>query len=492
MTSRWFVLSLLLAGSAGCTVDIGPAQGPRIRVVSDISRTDTIDAAPTQPIVIEITDSTGRPAFVGVTAFGIPAQTSSEQPGMFVYDEAGNPTVGLTVRGDGRATFHVIFGRRAGQAGVVISAPDLRLTDTLLFTVNPGAATHLALIPAFPVVVLGASYQQGALVLDRADNDLNRSSAVTFSGLNTGITVSSSGLVRGTEYARAGIRATYLQISETGLVSVVPAGRLATVITLGTFGQPNETSVTVLGMDGSPARRYSTPPLDASDAVWNADATRIYYVGTPRASNQPQRIYSLRVADGAFSPLIADTVSALVGEKLSSPAVSRDGAWVYFIRLIGFTTTGEVWRVHPDGTGLTPLLTNHVFRASLAPSPDGTRLAYVESAGGAATENEIKILDIQSGNTLTIAGTGAGEIRWSPTANRIAIKGDGVLYVMNADGSGLTQIGAYDSFFTGLDWSPDGRWVLANLTGIPTIIDPATGLELPLNIVGVGDSWSPQ
>ncbi|HMH25961.1 MAG TPA: hypothetical protein VK542_05155, partial [Gemmatimonadaceae bacterium] len=142
--------------------------------------------------------------------------------------------------------------------------------------------------------------------------------------------------------------------------------------------------------------------------------------------------------------------------------------------------------------GLTPLLTNHVFRASLAPSPDGTRLAYVESAGGAATENEIKILDIQSGNTLTIAGTGAGEIRWSPTANRIAIKGDGVLYVMNADGSGLTQIGAYDSFFTGLDWSPDGRWVLANLTGIPTIIDPATGLELPLNIVGVGDSWSPQ
>lgn len=492
MKSRWIVLSLLLTSLAACTVDIGPAQGPRIRVISDISRIDTIDAAPTQPIVIQITDSAGRPAFVGVTAVGIPPLTPTEQPGMFVYDEAGNPAVGLSVRSDGRATFRVIFGRRAGQAGVVISVPDLSLTDTLLFTVNPGAATHLALVPAIPVVVLGGTYQQNAIVLDRADNDLNRSSGVTFSALNTGITVSSSGQVRGTAYGRAGIRATYLQVSETGLVSVVPAGRLATVVTVGTFGQPNETSVTVLGMDGTTSRRYSTPPLDASAAVWSADATRIYYVGTPRASNQPQRIYSLAVAEGTFSPLIADTVTALVGEKLSSPAVSRDGAWVYFIRLIGFTTTGEVWRVHSDGTGLTPLLTNHVFRASLAPSPDGTRLAYVESAGGAASENEIKILDIQSGNTLTIAGTGAGEIRWSPIADRLVLKGNGVLYVMNADGSGLTQVGAYDSFFTGLDWSPDGHWILANLTGIPTIIDPATGLELPLNIVGVGAAWSPR
>jgi Tol biopolymer transport system component len=158
--------------------------------------------------------------------------------------------------------------------------------------------------------------------------------------------------------------------------------------------------------------------------------------------------------------------------------------------------SGDIWRVHPDGTGLARLVTAGVagspLRTSPSPSPDGTRLAYVE--GDATTANYVRILDLQSGSTLTIPAPGAAEIRWSPTADRIAVKsGAGSLYVMNADGSQLTQLAPPTSYFIGLDWSRDGRWIVANLGGVPTILKPTTmGLRLPLSIPGVGDSWSPQ
>jgi Tol biopolymer transport system component len=108
------------------------------------------------------------------------------------------------------------------------------------------------------------------------------------------------------------------------------------------------------------------------------------------------------------------------------------------------------------------------------------------------TANDIKVLDLQSGSTLTISGSGADEIRWSPTADRIATKGGAGLYVVNADGSGLTQLVENPYSFTGLDWSPDGRWIVANLNTTPTVLDTVTGLQLPLVFHGEGLSWSPR
>ena len=128
-------------------------------------------------------------------------------------------------------------------------------------------------------------------------------------------------------------------------------------------------------------------------------------------------------------------------------------------------------------------------RLSPAPSPDGTRLAYVEKTSSA---NDIQILNLATGNTFTIRGLGPDELRWSPTADRLATKGQVGLYVVNADGTGATQLAADISFFTGLDWSPDGQWIVANLWGLPTIVNPTTNLQLPLDFRGEGQSWIPR
>ena len=498
MIRRWSVLCPLLAAVAACTVDIGaPNKVPRIGIVSDISRTDTIDAEPSKPIVIAISDSSGTLRNqVTVNIAGTP--TPSGDLGMFVIDQNGGVNGATSLVSSGQATFKVVFGRRAGQFPLVITVPDLKLADTVWFTVKPGAPAYVTLRPAQAVVLVGGTYQQSATVIDRGGNDPSPAPSLTFSTVDPAVTVAANGVVTGAAYGRAGVRVTSGILNETAMVSVVPTGRLATILT-----PPGVTdlTITVLGTDGSGPRRYPAAQ-DASAAAWSPDATTIYFVGTSRVANPTQRIYSLALSDGAISPLISDTVSALTGAKLISPAVSFDGTWIYFATQIslGGPTTGEIWRVHPDGTGPERLVTGavagspYVVRTSPSPSPDGTRVAYVErTTSPTTTANDIKILNLQSGNTLTISGSGADEIRWSPTADRIATKGGAGLYVVNADGSGLTQLIQNVDYFTGLDWSPDGRWILANIYGDATILEPTTtGLRLPLNLHGVVDSWSPR
>jgi len=86
--ARWIVVCLALATTAACVVDIGaPNRVPRIGIISDISRTDTINAGPSKPIVIEISDSTGsQQNAVAVNIAGTQTPTPEGDFGMFVMD----------------------------------------------------------------------------------------------------------------------------------------------------------------------------------------------------------------------------------------------------------------------------------------------------------------------------------------------------------------------------------------------------------------------
>jgi len=100
-------------------------------------------------------------------------------------------------------------------------------------------------------------------------------------------------------------------------------------------------------------------------------------------------------------------------------------------------------------------------------SPDGTAIVYAPGRGGT---RRIDIIQLSTGHTWTPVGPeqfGHCEVwgpDWSPVGNRIAFTAcDGRLFTVNADGTGLMQVGGVASAYAPR-WSPDGR-TLFYLTG---------------------------
>jgi Tol biopolymer transport system component len=97
----------------------------------------------------------------------------------------------------------------------------------------------------------------------------------------------------------------------------------------------------------------------------------------------------------------------------------------------------------------------------------------------------MRILDMDTGMVDALDIIGASP-RWSPAADWIAyILGEeaGPLKVMRSDGSDQRQVSqGLARYMGGLDWSPDGEWVIVRNfdTKRLHIIHVSTGLSLPL------------
>jgi len=168
---------------------------------------------------------------------------------------------------------------------------------------------------------------------------------------------------------------------------------------------------------------------------------------------------------------------------------SPDGKWVVFTSERDAEGSGQadIWRVHPDGTGLERLTSDTSMEDAGALSPDGTKLAYVSTKGGARTTN-IWVLDLATHRARNLTGddksdpplTMNGNFRpsWSPDGQWIAFSSDRgekwsgaesgagaghwqptSLYVMRADGSGLRRLtSTAPADTTGTPrWSADGK-----------------------------------
>ena len=384
--------------------------------------------------------------------------------------------------------FFVKFGKRVGSARIIITVSELQLTDTLWFTVKPGAPNHIRLKPADTAAVVGGTFTQDASIVDRSGNEL--AGRATFAATDAAITVSPTGSVRANTIGRTGISVTYAAptgtLRDTAMVSVVPSGSIAQGIPAP--GASVTSSIAIRRPDGSLIKGFSTPfsPFQTS---WSPDGGRVYCVGASTDPTKPATygLFALTVSDGSMRQIVPDSISALRGRLLDWPAPSRDDAWLYFsANELGVGPS--VWRIHLDGTGAEQLVgppppnTGEGPR-SPSPSPDGTRIAYVYA-------NDVKILNLTTRSTTSIHGTGADEVRWAPSGERLATRGGAGLYVVNSDGSGMRQIMPSLSFERGLEWSPDGRWVVVKTGSVATIVDPDTGLLLPTPLNGAGMAWS--
>ena len=126
----------------------------------------------------------------------------------------------------------------------------------------------------------------------------------------------------------------------------------------------------------------------------------------------------------------------------TDPAFSPDGSKIAYTR--GETTgDDDIWVMNADGTGQTNLTPGPGQDGNAAWSPDGSKIAFESTRGGNWDDlgHERRRLRPDEPDRRP---RDEGDPAWSPDGSKIALRshrdGNGEIYVMNADGSGQTNL----------------------------------------------------
>ena len=166
-----------------------------------------------------------------------------------------------------------------------------------------------------------------------------------------------------------------------------------------------------------------------------------------------------------------------------SPSFSADGQWVVFTA--EKDGLADLFRVHPDGSGLEPITSDPAFDDQGVLSPDGKTLAFVSSRengrdnGRGNGRANIWLRDMATGKYTNLTHDLSGNFRpsWSPDGKWIAFSSDrGAklefvpgrfeqlqslgIYVVRADGTGLRRLTRNGGYAGNPTWSADGKKLL--------------------------------
>jgi len=237
----------------------------------------------------------------------------------------------------------------------------------------------------------------------------------------------------------------------------------------------------VMNADGNDVRQLTDNTLFDGLPLWSPGGTRLTYGGN-----------------------CADVCDVMVinADGTGERSVFHDGfpgAWSPDGKSIAFSAGDGVYTINADGSDLRRVADPQFVTDW---SPNGRQLLL----GNDFTGNlEIYLLDLFTGGMTQLTHDPGidGGAKWSPDGSRIAFNsnrdgGDGDVFVMNSDGSGVTPLTQNDGIEDGVgEWSPDGTQLAFSSTrdGDEEIFvmnaDGTGPTQLTLN-VGISDggpSW---
>ena len=218
----------------------------------------------------------------------------------------------------------------------------------------------------------------------------------------------------------------------------------------------SDAKINVAAADGTGVRLLTRGPSEtAAMPTWSPDGKQIAFT----AWNDEEQRWAIYVigADGKDMRMLTRR-----GDD-QSPDWSRDGRWIVFER--GLAGLKSMMVVHPDGTGL-----HRIARLIGGPqclcadwSPDGSKIAYQASTSVAMERfPEIFVMNADgSGRTqLTRNRIRDENPDWSPDGTRIAFYserfGNAEIFVIDANGRNLKRL-TRDPWYSSLPmWRPSG------------------------------------
>jgi TolB protein len=204
----------------------------------------------------------------------------------------------------------------------------------------------------------------------------------------------------------------------------------------------------------------------------------------PIVSQAPQRIFFSRVfpTPGQLGLFIANADGTDEHPLLSLADTDYDAAWSADGAWIALTSerneSADIYRVHPDGSGLERLTDSPAYDDQAAFSPDGRQIVFVTTrAGGTA---DLWTLDVQTHRAKALTSGPGGDFRpaWSPDGRWIAFSSDRTtglpfahgrwealhvtdIYLIHPDGSGVKRLTDHTATCGSPKWSADSRRVIA-------------------------------